>query len=113
VEGTWNGGSNFHRNQYRIWSSLARRTKSSSLAQNELLTRLVDEEAPHELMRDGGEPPIYGGLRPDHRREIHATLNLTGKEKAGKKGVEERGGREGGIAKKRSEELWNKIQSER
>jgi hypothetical protein len=53
---------------------------------------LVDEEAPHELMRDGGEPPIHGGLIPNHRGEIHATLNLTEKEKVGKKGVEERGG---------------------
>jgi hypothetical protein len=34
---------------------------------NELLARMVGEEAPHELMRDGGEPPIHGGLRPDHR----------------------------------------------
>jgi hypothetical protein len=37
---------------------------------NELLARLVGEEAPHGLMRDGGELPICGGLRPDHRGEI-------------------------------------------
>jgi hypothetical protein len=61
---------------------------------NELLARLVGEEAPHELMRDGGEPPIRGGLRPDHRGEIRATRNLAGKEKAGKRCG--RGGREGG-----------------
>jgi hypothetical protein len=29
---------------------------------NELLTRFVGEEAPQELMRDGAEPPIHGGL---------------------------------------------------
>jgi hypothetical protein len=52
---------------------------------NELLARMVGEEAPHELMRDGGEPPIRGGLRPDHRGEIRATRNLAGKEKAGKR----------------------------
>jgi hypothetical protein len=34
VEGTWNGGANFHRNRYRIWTSLAQRTKSGSLAPN-------------------------------------------------------------------------------
>jgi hypothetical protein len=52
---------------------------------NELLTRMVGEEAPHELMRDGGEPPIHGGLRPDHHGEIRATRNLARKEKAGKR----------------------------
>jgi hypothetical protein len=46
---------------------------------------LVGEEASHELMRDGGEPPIRGILRPDHCREVHATHNLARKEKAGKK----------------------------
>jgi hypothetical protein len=46
---------------------------------------MVGEEAPYELMRDEGEPPIYGGLRPNHRREIRATRNLTGKEKASKR----------------------------
>jgi hypothetical protein len=46
---------------------------------------LVGEEAPQELMRDGGELPIRGGLRPDHRGEIRATRNLAGKEKAGKR----------------------------
>jgi hypothetical protein len=73
VEGTWNGGINFHRNQYHIWSSLARRSRAARWPRNELLARLVGEEAPHELMRDGGEPPIRGSLRPDHRGEIHAT----------------------------------------
>jgi hypothetical protein len=48
---------------------------------NELLARLVGEEAPHELMRDGGEPPIHGGLRPDHHGEIHATRNLAEKKR--------------------------------
>ena len=51
---------------------------------NELLARLVGEEAPHELMRDGGEPPIHGSLRPDHCGEVRATCNLTGKENAEK-----------------------------
>jgi hypothetical protein len=46
---------------------------------NELLTRMVGEEAPHELMRHGGEPPIHGGLKPDHRGGIRATHNLAGK----------------------------------
>ena len=46
---------------------------------NELLTRMVGEEDLHELMRDGGEPPIHGGLRPDHSGEIRATHNLAGK----------------------------------
>jgi hypothetical protein len=46
---------------------------------------MVGEEAPHELMKDGGEPPIHGGLRPDHRGRIRATRNLVGKEKAGKR----------------------------
>jgi hypothetical protein len=36
-------------------------------------------------MRDGGEPPIHGSLRPDHRGEVRATRNLAGKEKAGKR----------------------------
>ena len=53
--------------------------------QNELLARLVGEEDPHELMRDGGEPPICGSLKPDHCGEVHATRNLAGKEKAGKR----------------------------
>ena len=52
---------------------------------NELLARLVGEEAPHELMRDGDEPPIYGGLRTDHRGDVHATCNLAKKEKKGKR----------------------------
>jgi hypothetical protein len=55
---------------------------------------MVGEEAPHELMRDGGELPIRGGLRPDHRGEIHATRNLIEKEKEGKRCGRE--GREGG-----------------
>ena len=46
---------------------------------------MVGEEAPHELMRDGGEPPIRGGLRPDHCVGIRATHNLAEKEKAGKR----------------------------
>jgi len=33
---------------------------------NELLARLVGEEAPHGLMRDGGGPSIHGGLKPNH-----------------------------------------------
>ena len=52
---------------------------------NELLTRMVGEEAPHELMRDGGELPIHGDLRPDQCLEICATHNLSRKEKAGKR----------------------------
>jgi hypothetical protein len=62
-----------------------REPRAACWPRNELLTRMVGEEAPHELMRDGGEPPIHGGLRPDHRRGIRATHNLAGKEKAGKK----------------------------
>jgi hypothetical protein len=58
-------------------------------------------------MRDGGEPPIRGGLRPDHRGEIRATRNLAGKEKVGKR-CGKGGAREGDHRKKRSEELWNK-----
>ena len=46
---------------------------------------MVGEEDPHELMRDEGEPPIRGGLRPDHRGGIRATRNLVEKEKAGKR----------------------------
>jgi hypothetical protein len=57
---------------------------------------MVGEEAPHELMRDGGEPPIRGGLRPDHRGGIRATRNLAGKKRQ-VKGV---GGGEGEIAGK-------------
>jgi hypothetical protein len=56
-------------------------------------------------MRDGGEPPIPRGLKPDHRGEISSTRNLAGKEKGGKR--YERDVR--GDHKKRSEELWNKI----
>ena len=56
---------------------------------------MVGEEAPHELMRDEGEPPIHGGLRPNHRGEICATRNLAGKEKAGKRCG--KGGHEGEI----------------
>ena len=56
---------------------------------------MVGKEAPHELMRDGGEPPIRGGLRPDHRGGIRATRNLAGKEKASKRCGR---GREGEIA---------------
>jgi hypothetical protein len=59
---------------------------------------MVGEEAPHELMRDGGEPPIRGGLRPDHRGGIRATRNLAGKEKAGKR--RGRGGTRGGSKEK-------------
>jgi hypothetical protein len=88
VEGTWNGGINFHRNQYHIWSSLARRSRAARWPRNELLARLVGEEAPHELMRDGGEPPIHGSLRPDHRGEVHATRNLDRKKKRQERGVE-------------------------
>jgi hypothetical protein len=36
-------------------------------------------------MRDGGEMPIHGSLRPNHCGEFHATRNLVGKEKAGKR----------------------------
>jgi hypothetical protein len=85
MEGTWNGGINFHRNQYHIWSSLAQRSRASRWPRNEFLARLVGEEAPHELMRDGGEPPIHGSLRPDHRGEFRATCNLTEKEKTRKR----------------------------
>ena len=46
---------------------------------------MVGEEAPHELMRDGGELPICGGLRPEHSGGIRATHNLAKKEKAVKK----------------------------
>ena len=53
---------------------------------NELLARLVGEEAPHELMRDGGEPPIHRVLKPDHREEDCATHNLAEKRK-GRKSV--------------------------
>ena len=53
--------------------------------QNELLARMVGEEDPHELMRDGGEPPIYGGLIPDHCTKIRATRNLVKEEKEGKR----------------------------
>jgi hypothetical protein len=48
-------------------------------------------------MRDGGEPPIRGGLRPDHRGEIRATRNLAGKKRQ-VKGVE--GGARGEITGK-------------
>ena len=85
VEGPWNGGVNFHRNKYCICSSLARRPRAARWPRNELLARLVGEEAPHELMRDGGEPPICGSLRPDHRGEVRATHNFSRKEKAGKR----------------------------
>jgi hypothetical protein len=111
VEGTWNGGVNFHRNQYRIWSSLARRSRAARWPRNELLARLVGEEAPHELMRDGGEPPICGSLRPDHRGEVHATRNLAGKEKEGKRCG--RGAVATEIARgEKLEGLWKNIQSD-
>jgi hypothetical protein len=70
---------------------------------------MVGEEAPHGLMRNGGEPPIHGGLRPDHRGEIRATRNLAEKKRQ-VKGVEGRCTRE--RRGKRSEELRNKTQSE-
>ena len=73
---------------------------------NELLSRLIGEEAPHGLMRDGGEPPICGGLRPDHRREIRATHNLT-EQRKGRKCGRSRGRREG-----RKKENSGKTQSE-
>jgi len=75
-----------------------REPRAARWPQNELLVRLVGEEAPHELMRDGGEPPSHGGLRPDHRGEIRTTLNLARKEKASKRCGRE--GREGDIAGK-------------
>jgi hypothetical protein len=37
-------------------------------------------------MRDGGEPPIHGVLRPDHREEDRATHNLAERRK-GRKSV--------------------------
>jgi hypothetical protein len=62
-------------------------------------------------MRDGGEPPIHGSLRPDHRGEFCATHNLAGKEKARK-----RCGRESvttEIARgEKLEGLWKIIQSD-
>ena len=67
--------------------------------QNELLARLVGEEASHGLMRDGGGPSIRGGLRPDHHKEICARRSLAEKKRQ-VKGME--GGHEGGIEGKRS-----------
>jgi hypothetical protein len=74
-----------------------RETRANRWPRNELITRMVGEEAPHELMRDWGELPIHGGLRPDHRGGIRATHNLAGKEKGGKRCGR---GHEGGIAGK-------------
>jgi hypothetical protein len=69
---------------------------------------LVGEEAPHELMRDGGEPPICGSLRPDHHGEVRATCNLTEKEKAGKRCGRGQSRKE--IARgEKSEGLWKNI----
>jgi hypothetical protein len=39
---------------------------------------MVGGEAPQELMRGWGGPPIRKALRPDHGRKIHATHNLAG-----------------------------------
>ena len=58
---------------------------------------MVGEEAPHELIRDGGELPIHGGLKLDHRRGIRVTHNLTRIEKVGKRCGR---GHEGGIVGK-------------
>jgi hypothetical protein len=68
---------------------------------------MVGEEAPHELMRDGGEPPIHGGLRPDHRREfVPHTTSLEKKRQV--KGVE--GGCEGDRRKKIGRTLEQNIE---
>jgi demethoxyubiquinone hydroxylase (CLK1/Coq7/Cat5 family) len=62
-------------------------------------------------MRDGDEPPIRGSLRLDHRGEVSATQNLTGKEKVAK--ICGRRSNVTEIARgEKSEELWKNIQSD-
>jgi hypothetical protein len=58
---------------YSIWTPLARRTKSGSLAQNLMSRRLVSER-----LDEGwdGEPPVRRAVRPDRREGNRATCNL-------------------------------------
>jgi hypothetical protein len=66
-------------------------------------------------MRDGGEPPIRGSLRPDHHEEVRATRNLTGKEKAGKRcgGSQSRRGSQEGRNRKDSGKIYRVIDKQR
>ena len=60
-------------NEYCIWTPLARRTKSGSLAPNLMSRRLVGG-----WLDEGwdGEPPIRRAVRPDQREGNRATRNL-------------------------------------